>query len=219
MTVYILIDAVLIGLLSIFALKGMKMGLVLAVASAITLVIAMFGARFITETYSGHVAGLFEPMVNAWVENKAGLEIDTSTIAAPDFSLAELLRSLGLSEKLAGDIAAGVSAQIAKTGESIGQAVSGSLSLVVARFFTYTVSFCAIALLLYVAARLFDTVAKLPILNLLNKLGGLAGGAAAGGVIMYIVIDVVNFLGLIGPNAYNQTYVLKMFITFMEERL
>jgi uncharacterized membrane protein required for colicin V production len=219
MTVYILIDAILVGLLSVFALKGIKMGLVLAAASALTLIIAMFGAQLITEAVAPRVVGVFEPMVDAWVENKAGLELDTANITLPNFSLIEFLRALGLSEKMAGDISAGVDAQIARTGKSLAQAISGSMALIIARCFTYTISFLGLALLLYTAARLLDNVAKLPILNLLNKLGGLAGGAVTGAILLYIAIGAFNLLGFIGPEAYERTYLLKIYMTLMEERL
>ena len=218
MTASLLIDAVLIGLLSVFALKGMKMGLVLAVASAITLVIALLGANFVTDNYAHYVVGPFEPMVAAWVDNEAGLDIDFDSVSMPEFSLKDSLKELGLSEKLANDVANGVSTQIDRAETNIKAAVSESMAMVVARCFTYIISFIALTLLLYTAATLLDNVAKLPILNLVNKLGGLAGGAATGAIILYIAIGAFNFLGFIGPNIYEGTYLLKMYMNFMEGR-
>jgi len=209
---YILVDAILLGVISFFALKGIRMGLVMSVASALALVIALFGAQYITGLAAPRVAVAFEPFVGDWVEGRAQFTQATPDVGLPDISLYEILRGLGFSERLAGDISGTVSTQIVRTGASIQQALAYSIALSIARLFTFTVSFLAIMLIVYFAAQLLDRLSKIPIANMLNKLGGLAGGAAAGGIIVYIAVTALSFLGVVGSEFSQRTYLLRMFV-------
>ena len=212
--IFLVIDAVVAGCISVFALRGIKMGLVMAVASALTLVLALFGAFFIVDNFAPHAAVMIQPFTNGWAETRGADSIIIPQNADPgavEEALAEGVRSLGFNGYNSRRIAGTISNVINTTETTIREALAQSLSLSIARGFLFVISFSALLLIIYCAARLLHTLASLPIINWLNKLGGAVGGTVAGCVIVYIGVRVLSAFGFIWPGIAENTYLLNWF--------
>ena len=60
---------------------------------------------------------------------------------------------------------------------------------------------------------LANLVAKLPILNQFNKLGGIIYGAIRGLLIIYVVLLLISFFGQVNPQNKIHTEIQNSFIT------
>ena len=213
MSAYLMIDVLIAGVLSFFALKGLKKGLVLSVMSALTLIIALVGARFASAAFSPRMEGVVKPIVGDWVGAKAG-DISSDVLdgigTVTDPMIYETVKMFGFGENHAQSISESVSSRLSQTGDSLQAALTASLAAMIARIFTFILAFLMITLALFFASRLLDTAAKLPVLNLANKLGGLAGGLLQGGVIVWLAVYILRFAGVIDPEAFEHTVLLRL---------
>jgi uncharacterized membrane protein required for colicin V production len=94
---------------------------------------------------------------------------------------------------------------------------SGILTQPTARLFAFTFSFLVITLALYCAAMFLNSVVKLPVLNLANKLGGLAGGALTGGAVVWLGVYVLRYFGIPGPGMIERTVLLSFVYKLMPQ--
>ena len=70
----------------------------------------------------------------------------------------------------------------------------------------------AILVVWFPLSHALDLVAKLPVLNGLNRWGGAIIGIIKGGLLVYIAVWLLRDL-LIPPEAVGQTYLLRFFCT------
>ena len=70
----------------------------------------------------------------------------------------------------------------------------------------------SIIFLLYISLALANLIAKLPILNQFNKVGGIVYGAIRGILVIYVVLLIVSFVGQINPQNKLHTEIQKSFI-------
>ena len=213
MSTYLIIDILIAGVLSFFALKGLKKGLVLSVMSALTLIIALAGAHFSSIAFSPRMEVIVKPIVGDWVGAKAGdisSEVLNSIGSVTDPMIYETVKMLGFGENHAQSISKSVSSRLSQTGDSLQTALTVSITAMIARVFTFILAFLVITIALFFVSRLLNTVAKLPILNMANKLGGLAGGLLQGGVIVWLAVYILRFAGVIGPETFEHTVLLRL---------
>jgi uncharacterized membrane protein required for colicin V production len=215
MTPYLVIDLLVLGVIAFFALRGLKKGLVMAVAGAVIFIVALVGAWMAVGAFSPRVQTFVEPMISGWVESRAVERIpagaDGGLGGVTDTMVYDALRMFGLGENLAQQFAENVSGQVTQAGQGVVYAITAALAANIARMLTFVIAFALITVVLHFAARLLDTIAKLPVLNTFNKLGGLAGGVLQGAVVVWLVVFCLRFVGVFGPETFANTYVLKIF--------
>ena len=101
--------------------------------------------------------------------------------------------------------------------EVVGVATT-TVAEVVVRVILFLLIFVVILILWKVLARTLDLVSRLPVLNSMNKLGGFLFGVLRGMLLLFLVAWVLHRIPtvteqLITPEAIEQTYVLKFFLT------
>jgi uncharacterized membrane protein required for colicin V production len=217
-TPYLIIDAAIVGIIVIFTLRGLKKGLVMAVAGAVIFIVALVGAYFAVGIFAPSVETFVEPMISGWVDNRANermvLEVDNDG-GLTDTVMFDALQRFGLGENQARQISENVSGRFDQAGQSITYAITTAIAYALARILTFAVAFALIMLALYMAAKLLDTIAKLPLLNTINKLGGLAGGVLHGVFIVWLIVYALRFVGVIGGDMFEGSYMLRLFGEFM----
>ncbi|MCL2216010.1 MAG: CvpA family protein [Defluviitaleaceae bacterium] len=174
MTIYNIIDIIILGVLAGFAFQGLKRGMVMSIAGGLTLVVAIIGANIAADNFAPQLESLIRPLFS----DMSDLNIDAHIPAFP-------------------------------------WAQSGALVETTARFFTFIFAFLGITLALYYASRLLDTVVKLPILNMFNRLGGLFGGVIFGGAVVWLGVYVVRYFGFLGPGIVGNTRLLSFVFSMM----
>ncbi|MCL2029905.1 MAG: CvpA family protein [Oscillospiraceae bacterium] len=215
MSPYLIIDALILGTILFFGARGLKTGLIMAVAGALTLALSLVGAHFTANALSPRVEGLIEPFVSGWVDLRiedSSLNVAAEAGAVTETFAVELLTALGFNQNNAQRFAASVAGYIDQTGQTLQTALTSALTETIARGLTFLAAFLVLLLALLFAARLLDTVAKLPVLNTVNKIGGVAGGLIKGGAIVWIVVYVLSFTSLIGAETMDNTVLLRMFM-------
>lgn len=101
------------------------------------------------------------------------------------------------------------------------EAVAASMTEMAISIICFIIVFILVRFGLKFAVKILDTIAKLPLLNLFNKVGGLAVGVLNGVIIVYLVLALTTFLAndkvyqmindsSIAVNMYNNNILLKL---------
>ncbi len=202
MVPYIVVDIVIVLLLIFFAWRGAKKGLILTLFGMLGLVVALLGARFLSNTFYEPISDIIEPGIYQNVKDLeeqalGGLDFDLN--AALDSSaegLVEILREQDLFPGLTDLLeTAAENDSIFDDGKlSAAEALSTYLSDLLARLILFVLGFIIILLLWFLISRTLDLAFKLPILNAVNVVGGLILGLLKAIVIVVILIWVGQLL-------------------------
>jgi uncharacterized membrane protein required for colicin V production len=209
-----IIDLLIVGVILFFAWRGLRKGLIMAVAGAVTMLVAVVGAYFAANMFSHHMEGFIEAPVRSWVANRMENMGDTvigERIPTVDSHALDALRDIGFNENLIPFISNAISGQLQRVGYSFQEAIAAVLVTAVSHILTYIIAFIVLLIALKFAARLLDTIAKLPVLNTANKLGGLLGGLVQGVAIVWVSVYVLRFVGAIGEGTVEGTFLLRFF--------
>jgi uncharacterized membrane protein required for colicin V production len=166
MSVYNIIDLVVLGVIAAFGVQGIKKGLVMSLAGGLTLVVGISGARVASVHLTPYIGRLLTRVLGE----------------GPAVNIMDHIPAFPW--------------------------VSDYLTLPTAYLFSFIFSFLAITLAFYYAARLIDTIVKFPILNLANKLGGLAGGLIFGGAVVWLGVYLLRYFGIPNPDVIGRTVLL-----------
>lgn len=202
---YIVIDIVIVLVLIFFAWRGAKKGLILTLFGMLGLVAAFLGARFLSGTFYEPVANILQPGIYQSVkdlEEDALGELDLDPDIRLDSSvdgLAEILREQDLFPGLA-DLLEDAAERDALEDDgslSAAQALSTYLSRILARLILFVLGFLVILLLWFLISRALDLAFRLPILNVVNRVGGLILGLAKACIIIVVLVWVGQLLNWI----------------------
>ena len=211
---YSVIDLVILAVIVFFTLRGFFKGLIMAIAGAVTVTAAIIGAYFAASMFSHHIEGVIESPVSRWVENRMeniGPNAASQAVPSADSQLFDLLHRFGLNDNLIPFVSDSINSQIDRATYTFQAAITSVLVSAAAHILTYIIAFILIYIALSLAARLLDTVAKLPILNTANKIGGLVGGLLQGVLLVWLAVYVLKFVGVLGESAFEGTYLLRLF--------
>jgi len=230
----ILLDVLAAGIPLFTAIRGLKRGMILTLASILVFILAFGGAYYASATFSDRAAELIQPKVYALVSEKMGLSetggditgsedsTDTSASQPSDTSKKESLR-----EFLNGITAFGVSAAAAITQDSLSEAttlagnelcayISDILSRAIAQTLVWTTAFLLLYLILTLLVRVLNLAAKLPGLNFMNKFLGLLLGLVLGLLIVLAATKILTmFSGVISRDITDNTYILRYIVSFV----
>lgn len=228
MSVYI-IDLVILAVLAVFAWRGAKKGLILSLFSLLALFVAFFGAKYVSSHFSGPVADILRPSIQLSINDlltgedsspmestgsndptpSAGTEDPDTTedgsSPQPDTSLPHilgLLEQAGLFPGLQEYLSDAIDAKILDVTTSAAAAVASYLARLAATAVLFGLSFVAILLVWGLAGRALDLTFKLPILSIVNALGGLLFGLLKAVFIVMVLVWLGRLIGWIdGENA------------------
>lgn len=189
-----ILDIVLIAVLAISLILGLARGLVQTLLSVVIFVVALLGSAWVADAAAAPVTDYLMP----YIEQVVTVEITESIIAPQTASLSDdtLFQSFGEGfGQLVRDM---VDSAVASGMEALSGALEGIVHTAV-----YVVLFLLSLLLIQWALRLITTplrlVEKLPVLGLLNRLGGAALGLVMGVLLCFLITAVVKLTGFIDP--------------------
>lgn len=194
--VYIIIDIVIVLALAFFAWRGAKKGLILSVLSLVGLVVAFFGARFVSTHFYEPVADIIQPGIYQNIEELEGkaledVNIDQSITSSKD-SLLEILRE---NEIFPGLVEMIEDLDLEDGPESATESLSHTLADMIAKVALFALAFIVILLLWFLITRLLDLAFKLPILATINTVGGLVLGLAKAVLMVIVLVWVGQMVG------------------------
>ena len=183
----IFFDILIAAIVVITALRGRMRGFVLTLCGFLTIFVAFIGALVISEFLADPVAQLLYPVVEQAI--LAILE-QGAAIAPDELPVASVLESLHNVPFFAGLAETCQTALENKTYLFTGSAVfavSLFFSQQLARIILFVLSFIAILIVWWIMSHALDLAFRLPILNFINRLGGLVLGFGQGIALCFIL--------------------------------
>ncbi len=222
----VLIDIVLLLIIALCAYKGYRKGLILGISGILAIVISLYGANLIAETYSPEFTDVIQPFVSGivyksvdeaeektqekdyvYVGPEEGEDDETYAVSY------ESLRNIGILKTAAERITDDVRGNVSKVGHELKEALSEKLTSTAAYVLTLVISFILIMIIFTVIANIVNLAFKLPGLEFLNEILGLAFGLCKGLIFAFAIAWVVRFLGFIIPEEIiDRTLLLDWFI-------
>lgn len=214
---YIIVDLVIVLILVFFAWRGAKKGLILTLFGMLGLIVAILGARFVSNTFYEPVADIIQPGLHQKVESLEesilggeDLDIDLGLDDSVD-TLIDVLRRRGTFPGLVKllDAAAETDAITEDSRFSAAQVLSTYLAELAARVALFVLGFLVILLIWFLISHILDLAFKLPILNAINVVGGLLLGLIKAIIIVFVVVWACQLVNLLPADP--STPVLKLF--------
>lgn len=203
-------DIIIAAIVVIVALRGRMRGFVLTLCGFLTIFVAFIGALVVSEFLAYPVAQLLFPVVERAIltvlEQGAAIAPDELPVAAVLESLHNVPFFAGLADMCQ---AALDDKTYLFTGSAV-FAVSLFFSRQLARIILFVLSFIAILIAWWIMSHALDLAFRLPILNFINRLGGLVLGFAQGIALCFILCWLLKD-SYITPEAIDGSFLLPYF--------
>ena len=206
----IIVDLILIACFILFIFVGYKKGLAGSLIKLCSFVIALILAL-----------ALYKPVANAVKDNTQIDENIKSTIVET-FRQQEQTQEENMPKDLVQNISSEIENATAEAVNNTAQSISDTIINIGAGIVIFIVA----RLLLIIVSIFAKQIVKLPIIGLVDKVGGIAYGTVEGIVIIYIVLGLISLSSLIwvdnavvtaitnsgiGSFLYNNNIILKIF--------
>ena len=227
MSAYLIFDLVILAVLVLFAILGARRGLILSLCGLLAVLVAFVGASFVARTLSPMVASALEPRFAAAIEEQLNEQIQSSTYlpegsdpgetptadTLPLQDVLNALRDMGFYEQLIDSINQAVEDGMTEVAASAAAKVAAAIAQSAAYMILFLVCFVVILILWKLLSHALDLVARLPGLHFLNKSLGALFGLVQAGILIFIAIWLLQFVGQVIPReAAEQTYLLRFFL-------
>ncbi len=216
---HLLIDLAVVVALLVFYLRGRKKGFILVLCGLAAIFVALFGARFLSQQFAPMVADSLTPHFTAMVEEK--LEVSPNNDpdqfltgeADENSPLKEILELFGLEDPFADPVRDAFNEQLEEAAVNTVSALAHAIAKTVAEVVLFIVAFILLLILWALISRLLNLAAKLPIINVLNRLLGGFAGLIQGALILFFVAWLLRIWNVIPADVLDSTTVLKFFAT------
>lgn len=216
MTVAVIIDIVIVLVLAGFTVYGAKRGLFQSLAGLVIVVVALFGAAIIAGTFAKPVARVAAPVVEKYfaeqlstvLEEMLGESNALGSIEAE--GMPELPEDGFLTDVLehAGTMLEGATDATAKAASAAAERLIESFAYGV----LFILAFILLLLLLRVLCAAMGLLTKLPGVHGANALGGAAFGLLEGILLVFLVVFMLQNLGVaLDTAALQEAHILRIF--------
>lgn len=211
----IVVDIVIVLILVFFAWRGAKKGLILTLFGMLGLVVALLGARFVSNTFYEPVSDIIEPGIYQNVKNLEDQALKSFDLDVDfDSSVEGLVELLKEQEVFPGFVDL-LETSLEEEEFSAAPELSAAENLatyladLISRLVLFALSFIVILLLWFLISRALDLAFKLPILSAVNMAGGLILGLIKAIVIVMVLVWVGQLIDLLPADP--STPILSLF--------
>ena len=224
MAVTTIISLVLLGIVVICAWQGFKKGIIMGIVGILVIILALYGARLLSDTFSYEVIPVLRPFVSGVMDTRVeetaygvfGYEADengdfnvpqslTDMIAAMPEARAEICRwaysDLGIYDTMARRMADEAVEYMDQNGTSLPAAVTYVLCRTVSWYGGFFLAFLLLFIAMTVVVNLPNLSFRIPFVGIINDLGGLGIGIYTGLLYCSLLVWVLQFMGLLLPQA------------------
>ena len=227
MAIKAIIDLVLLGILIVCAWSGYKKGIIMGVGGILCIIVAVYGANLLANSFSYDVVPALKPFANGYTETMMNgsdstvmkrMGWDGSTYSVDD--LVEMYperklefcstcyQVLGFHESTADRMAEKAVTYAKESGVNIRAAVGQILCETVSFAACFLIAFLLIVIILTVIGNLPNLSYKLPRLDILNDILGTLLGIVTGLMFCAILVWALKFMGkLIGNDTLSATRI------------
>ena len=198
-----IIDVAIITIFLLFALMGYVRGLVLMAINLVSIFVAMF-LSYLLYPYMGNLlrqTPLYEWLQETITSNISFRDMVPESIGGVDYP--SIIGSLPLPDSLRESLESLNTPDIYDMLRV--SSVEGYVGGFIANMILQIISMALVFLLVMIAMKLLggilDTVCKLPVLNIVNKTGGMIFGALIGLITIWAFVMVITALGPMMPQA------------------
>lgn len=206
----IIVDLILIAFFILFIFLGYKKGLAGSLIKLCSFVIALILALV-----------LYKPVANI-IKDNTQLDENIKNTVVETF----VKKDASEEENMPNDLIENISSEIENATTEVVDTTAQSISDTIINIGAGILVFIVARLLLIIVSIFVKQIVKLPIIGLVDKVGGIAYGAVEGIVIIYIVLGLISLTSLIwvdnvvvtaitnsgiGSFLYNNNLILKLF--------
>ena len=185
----IFFDLIILAIVIIATLRGSIRGFVLTLCGFLTIFVAFIGAGILSSVLAEPAAALLTPIVEQAVLSLLDNAVP-SDLPSVEIPLSAVLETLHSSPWFSGMAEAFQSALESGAVELVGGAalsLAHYAALQLARIILFVLAFVAILVVWWVMSHALDLAFHLPVLNALNRLGGLVLGLGQGVALCFIL--------------------------------
>ena len=221
---YLVFDLLIGAVLLIALARGYSRGFVLTLCGFLAVFVAFIGASVLSNALAEPVAKVIEPIVVSRIHDTVSNYHDRSAAEhtaqeesdwldqLPLEEVLEPLRESQFFQSIAETFQRAVDNGTAGIAAHAVQALAHFAAVQIARTVLFALCFAAVLLAWTLLSRALDLVARLPVLNALNRWGGGAVGLCRGALLVLIALWL--FRGRIPPGAEEHTFLLPLFLRF-----
>ena len=214
-----IIDLVLLGILIICIWSGYKKGIIMGVGGILCIIVAIYGANLLANSFSFDVVPALKPFANGYTETMIGgndsvvmkrMGWDSSTYSVEDLvemypdRKAEFCSTcyqvLGIDPATSDHMAEKAITYARESGSPIRAAVGQILCETVSYAACFIIAFVLIIIILTVIGNLPNLSFKLPRLDLVNDIVGALLGVVTGLMFCAVLVWALKFMGMLIGN-------------------
>ena len=220
MNINTVINIILIAVLVICAWQGYKKGIIMGIIEVLVIILSLYGAQLLSDTYSYEVIPVLKPFISGYMESQVertaytvyGYEPDEQGNFNVPYSLQDLLleqpgheeeiaretfRSLGLYDNMADTLTARAVAYEQENDATLSSSVVTISCQAVTWYGGFLLAFIILFAILTVIVNLPNLSFKIPYVGIVNDIGGIAIGIFTGLLFCSILVWVCQFAGLL----------------------
>lgn len=216
----VILDLLALGILGLCVWNGYRKGFIMSLAGVVILVAALALGGYAAENYSDQLSGYIEPYIG-WLSTdaadttlaKAGAGTDEQDETKVFGAITDTFEALGISSEAADGLAQKVDALIREKELSVKSGIARVFTQTLTYILVFLAVFAVAALVLTVFANIISAAFGLPVLNAINKIGGITLGAVYGFVLLFAMTWLLRFTGvLISQELLEKTWFVRVFM-------
>ena len=217
------INVLLIVILAVCAWQGYKKGIIMGIIEVLVIILSLYGAQLLSDTYSYEVIPVLKPFVSGYME----AQVETNTYEAfgytadettgnynVPYSMTDMLnadpskgeeiafntyKELGLYDDMAQNLTDKTMAYVRDNGASLSSAVVTTTCQSITWYGGFLLAFIIIFAILMVIVNIPNLSFKLPYVGIVNDIGGIVIGLFVGALFCSVIVWVFKFAGLLLP--------------------
>ena len=217
-----IINLVLIGIIVVCAWQGFKKGIIMGIIEILVIILSLYGARLVSDTFSYEVIPVLKPFVSGVMDTRIeetaysvlGYEPDENGDYNVTQSLSDLIesmpesrkeicrwsyRDLGIYDSMAEELADETVEYMDQNSASLSDAITMILCQSISWYGGFLLAFVILFTIMIVIVNLPNLSFRIPYIGILNDLGGLAIGIYTGLLFCSLLVWLIQFAGLALP--------------------
>lgn len=218
------VNLLLIVIVVVCAWQGFKKGIIMGIIGVLVIILSLYGAQLLSDTFSYEVIPVMKPFVSGYMENQVektvfeafGFEADVNgeyhvsrsvndLIAEQPDSRFEISRrvfeKLGIYSDVASSMARKTVSYADQNNVSLSTAVVNVLCQSVTWYGGFILAFILLFAAMTVVINILNLSFRLPYVGIINDLGGLGIGVFTGILLCAVIVWALQFTGLVMPEA------------------
>ncbi|MDL2273910.1 CvpA family protein [Oscillospiraceae bacterium OttesenSCG-928-G22] len=214
MPIHLILDAAVLLIVLIAALRGYHKGIFLTLASIAIVILAYVGAGYAAQIISPKVSDIIEPSIYSLLSSKeeeAPLSDGGGEEPSPEEGeslLSAGLSLFGISAFRAADVTDVAVDAFSGVRDAAMRAASAAFAGSISRFLVVVISFFLLITALNILKNLLNRVLRLPGLNFINRMTGLIAGALLGVFLCFVLVTAIGLFDIAIPATEIQKTVL-----------